>query len=592
MDRDRIVRFLLIAFAAFAAWKWLLPGIMGKREAGIQPIPEEVYVSAPDFVPDIIDPRPDGSLPTPPPEGDLCRVHGNRYEAELSSRGAALTHFFLTDPQYARSDARDMSTTPDHERWRSLRTRFRGEGATDQVKYDRFKWHLEKVGAGADGYAAACKFTYLDDTVQIVKTIAPGQRPFELNVETTVTNLADADKAHAFTIEQFGYRTNKEVSSKFGRVSPFSTELVCAKDNKVERKTSESDFKEGWFHLPAVDRFAAISNYYFSQALVPQDTGPEPLAYPDCGILSEDWFAEGQDKDADDAGNVYHAQLTYPRKVLHPKEAETYRVIAFFGPKERQVLGAAAGGTKGLGDLINLGFFSAVAKVLVDILVFFHAHLAFGNWGVAIILMTICLKTVLFPLTWKSIKSSAAMKRLKPELDVINAKFADDPQAKNMALLELWRKNGVNPMGGCLPQLVQLPVWFAMYTTLQTAVEMYHEKFLWFSDLSAPDKYYVMPLVLGALIVVQQRMTPQQGLDPIAAKMMTFVMPAMFTVMMLFLPAALGVYMLTNSLLGIAQQLVVQNLPMNKGGGGGEITAKQVDERSNEPLVGKGKARV
>jgi len=591
MDRDRIVRFLLIAFAAFAAWKWLIPSIMGKREAGTQPIPAEVYTAAPDFAPDLIDPRPDGSPPTPPPEGELCRVHGNRYDAELSTRGAALTHFFLTDPQYARSDSSDMSTTPDQERWRSLRTTFRGDGANDQVKYDRFNWRLDKAAPGADGYAAACKFTYTDDLVQIVKTVAPGKRPFELEVETAVTNLADADKAHRFAIEEFGYRTNKEVSSKFGRVSPFSTELVCAKDSKVERKQSESDFKEGWFNLPGVDRFAAISNYYFSQALVPEETGPEPLAYPDCNVLSEDWFAEGQDKDADEAGNVYHARLTYPRKVLHPKESESYRITAFMGPKERQVLSAAAGGKKGLSDLINLGFFSVVAKVLVDILVFFHAHIAFGNWGVAIILMTICLKTVLFPLTWKSIKSAAAMKRLKPELDVINAKFADDAQAKNMALLELWRKNGVNPMGGCLPQLVQLPVWFAMYTTLQTAVEMYHEKFLWFSDLSAPDKYYIMPLVLGALIIVQQRMTPQQGLDPIAAKMMTFVMPGMFTLMMLFLPAALGVYMLTNSLLGIAQQLVVQNLPMNKGGGGAPITAK-VDERSNDPLVGKGKARV
>jgi YidC/Oxa1 family membrane protein insertase len=125
-------------------------------------------------------------------------------------------------------------------------------------------------------------------------------------------------------------------------------------------------------------------------------------------------------------------------------------------------------------------------------------------------------------------------------------------------MMELYRKNNVNPFGGCLPQLIQMPVWFAMYTTLQTAVEMYHAKFLWFTDLSAPDKFYVLPLVLGAFMIVQQRIVPQQGMDPVQQKMMTYMLPAIFTVMMLFLPAALGIYMLTNSVLGIAQQLGIE----------------------------------
>jgi YidC/Oxa1 family membrane protein insertase len=127
-------------------------------------------------------------------------------------------------------------------------------------------------------------------------------------------------------------------------------------------------------------------------------------------------------------------------------------------------------------------------------------------------------------------------------------------------MMELWKKHGVNPFGGCLPQLVQMPVWFAMYTTLQTAVEMYHTKFLWFSDLSAPDKFYILPLLLGVFMIVQQRIVPQQGMDPMQAKMMMYMLPAVFTVMMLFLPAALGVYMLTNSLLGIGQQLAVERI--------------------------------
>ena len=109
-----------------------------------------------------------------------------------------------------------------------------------------------------------------------------------------------------------------------------------------------------------------------------------------------------------------------------------------------------------------------------------------------------------------------------------------------------------------LPQLAQMPVWFAMYTTLQTAVEMYHEKFLWFADLSVADRFFVLPVILGGLMIVQQRLVPQQGMDPVQQKMMMYMMPALFTFMMLFLPSGLGVYMLTNTWLGIGQQLLVE----------------------------------
>jgi YidC/Oxa1 family membrane protein insertase len=170
-------------------------------------------------------------------------------------------------------------------------------------------------------------------------------------------------------------------------------------------------------------------------------------------------------------------------------------------------------------------------------------------------------------------------------------------------MMELWRKHKVNPLGGCLPALVQMPIWFALYATLQTAVEFYHTKFLWFVDLSAPDPFYVLPLVLGAAMIAQQRIVPQQGMDPVQAKMMMWLMPGIFTVMMLFLPAALGVYMLTNSLLGITQQLVTEKLYPRAGGPGagataksGDIVVKRADKDDKSPAgaaaLRKGKARV
>jgi len=558
MERSSVLRWGVIAIAILLFYKFGWPLISGQNgdKGQVTSAVEAPQISPPGFAPDRID-----AAGTPaPPEGELCTIKGVRYEAQLSSRGAALTHYYLTDANYERSTAHDLSTTPDHERWRDLRTTFRGKDADSQVKYDRFNWKLERgEGAAAD---KSCKFTYEDEDVRIVKTISANPtRAFELNVETTVTNLASTPKRHQLTIAEFAFRKNSEIKGSLGRVSPFATELSCAGGKDVVRK-GKDDFKAGMFTVAGIDRYAAVNSHYFSQAVVPQadpsNAGVVSDA-PTCGLLSTPLALDPPDPD--DAAAIYEAKLIYPPKELAPQASATYRDIAFYGPKEREVLAhAAGGGSVHLGDLLNLGFFAPVANVLVKILDFIHDHITFGNWGLAIIVMTICLRSLLFPLTYKSIKTTIAMRRLKPEVDALNKKFADDAQAKNLAMMELWKKHGVNPFGGCLPQLVQMPVWFAMYTTLQTAVEMYHTKFLWFSDLSAPDKFYILPLLLGVFMIVQQRIVPQQGMDPMQAKMMMYMLPAVFTVMMLFLPAALGVYMLTNSLLGIGQQLAVERI--------------------------------
>jgi YidC/Oxa1 family membrane protein insertase len=588
MDRNTLVRWVVIAAAILLFMKFGMPLIRGGDKP--QSVPAETYVNAPGYAPDILDPRTDGKPVEAPAEGELCEIAGARFDATLSTRGAGIVHFNLKDPQYAGSGGFDMSTTPDHERWRSLRTLFRAEGANDQVKFDRFAWKLERLEN-----KKGCVFTYQDELVQIKKTVRTNERPFELEVKTEVKNLAAEPKGHRLSIGMFAFRRNEEVKGHLGRVSPFQTELSCAQGKDVTRKNKD-DFKEGWQTVQGIDRYAAISNSYFGQAIVPTvEGGPA-----DCAMLAEDWMADGQARDDDKAGAVYHSNLLYPTRKLGPNESATYTQVAFFGPKERDVLAGAArsasvaplAGDPKLGELINLGFFSPVAKVLISFLVFLHAKVTFGNWGLAIILMTLCVRLVLFPLTWKSIKATVGMRKLKPEVDAINAKFADDAQAKNLAMMELWKKHGVNPFGGCLPQLVQMPVWFAMYTTLQTAVEMYHEKFLWFQDLSAPDRFYVLPLVLGGFMILQQRIVPQQpGMDPAQQKMMMWLMPGIFTVMMLFLPAALGVYMLTNSILGIVQQLAVEKFAPSGGGKvakKGEISVEEVP--SSKVEMGKGKA--
>ncbi len=593
MDRDSLTRILLIAAILLGGY-WFFYG--KKSGEATQQLPAETYDSAPGFVIDPVDLPFGAPKPPPVPLGEVCTIVGNRFRAELSSHGAGLTHFFLTDRRYATSKAADMVTTPAMERWRDLRTLFREPGAVagadDQVAYDRFDWKLESSAP------QSCTYSYEDPgRVRIVKTVTAGERPFELDVSTKLTNLADAPKKHRVSIESFAFRTNEEVHGNLGRVSPFQTDLECARGDSVKRLAKDAkEFKTGWYSEPLVNRFASISNYYFAQAMVPLEAAPGASAdKPSCDLLAEQWYSANQKPDDDKAGAVYHARLTYPPRTLGRQESITYDQIAYYGPKERDVLGKAAGGWPHLGDVINLGTFSFVAKFLVDIIRWIHAHITLGNWGFAIIVLTLGLRTALFPLTWKQIQSTIAMRRLKPQIDSLNEKFKDDAQAKNLAMMEMYKKNKVNPLGGCLPALVQMPIWFALYATLQTAVEFYHTKFLWFSDLSAPDPLFILPAVLGAAMIVQQRIVPQQGMDPVQAKMMMWLMPGIFTVMMLFLPAALGVYMLTNSLLGIGQQLAIEKFfPRVGAPGGGDIVVKaeKTEKGAVAPSLRKGKARV
>jgi YidC/Oxa1 family membrane protein insertase len=150
------------------------------------------------------------------------------------------------------------------------------------------------------------------------------------------------------------------------------------------------------------------------------------------------------------------------------------------------------------------------------------------------------------------------MRRLKPSIDALNEKYADDREKKGAAMMALYKEHKINPFGGCLPQLLQLPVWWALYTSLSTNVELFKRPFFGFwQDLAAPDPYYALPLALGVLMWIQQKITPST-MDPAQAKMMLYVMPAMITSFMLFLPAGLCLYMFTNSVLSIGQQRFIE----------------------------------
>jgi YidC/Oxa1 family membrane protein insertase len=591
MDRARLSRLFLIVIGAILLYRFG-PKLFGGGGGGGKTALQEL--------------RPEGdvilSQGARPPE-QTCNIWTNEFRAELTTRGGTLKHFELLKAKYqSKGKPIDLSTTPDQELRRQLRFDFRNlpalpPGAEWNVDGDSFDWVLKSTNG------KSCEFSYRDAKVELNKTIATTGRPYELRATATIKNIADKPLFHALTVHSDAWRTTEEVKSRMMRVSALVTHVECVLDDGKAQRLQQSDFDPGkfsnaehfprnsldpgdWYLVPGETAFAGVSNAYFSHAIAP-DGGP---AKPVCELqIEERWDNTAFPDKADDpkGGAMYRARLADPGVLLAPDKSATYSVLSYIGPKERSVLAEAGGGKHRFSELIDLGFFSIIAKVLVAFLL--RVHSVIPNWGVAIIILTVTARTLLFPLTLPGIRGAIKMRELKPEIDALNERFKDDAQAKGLAQMELWRKHKVNPLKGCLPQMASMPVWFALYTTLQTAVELYHIPFLWFPDLSAADPYYVLPFVIGATSYMQQRMMPQQG-DPAQQTMMK-LMPLMFTVFMLFLPSGLGVYMFTNGLLGILQQQGVEwharrTLKSGGGAGSGGIKVKVIGE---SPIAKDGK---
>jgi len=182
------------------------------------------------------------------------------------------------------------------------------------------------------------------------------------------------------------------------------------------------------------------------------------------------------------------------------------------------------------------------------------------QWGVAIFLLTVTVKLLLLYWTYKSFVSMRGMSQLKPEMDKLKEKFGDDKQKMNAAMMDLYKRNNVSPLGGCLPMLIQMPVYIGLYRTIFATPDLYQAPlFLWITDLSMPDPYFVMPVLLGVIMIFQQRLTPT-AMDSAQQKIMMWVMPIMFTGFMLFLPSGLVFYILVNSVLSIFQQMYIYRM--------------------------------
>ena len=237
-----------------------------------------------------------------------------------------------------------------------------------------------------------------------------------------------------------------------------------------------------------------------------------------------------------------------PAGVIAPGQKATLEVPLYIGPQETDKLEKVAAG---LNLVVDYGWLYIIAAPLFWFLKWIHGLV--GNWGWAIIILTIVIKLIFYPLNAKAGRSMAQMKVLAPKMEKLKQLYGDDRQKLNQAMMELYRTEKINPLGGCLPILVQIPVFIALYWVLLASIELRHAPWLgWIQDLSAPDPYFILPVIYAVSMFVQTKLNPQPA-DPVQAKVM-LMMPIIFSVFFLFFPAGLVLYWVVQNLLSILQQ--------------------------------------
>ena len=319
-------------------------------------------------------------------------------------------------------------------------------------------------------------------------------------------------------------------SNQGTKLMPSFTGGVYYSEESKFKKVSFKDMTKEKLSVNSRDGWVGLLQHYFVSAWIPK-TGSAREYYTT--QLNDHLFAIGAKSAL--AGIPAGANVTIPARI-------------YSGPQTQKDLLATA---PGLEYTVDYGWLTVIAKPLFWVLT--NIHQLVQNWGVAIILLTVLLKALFYPLSAASYRSMAHMREVAPKLQSMKEKFANDKQKMQQAMMELYKTEKINPMGGCLPILVQVPVFIALYWTILGSIELRHAPFFgWIHDLSAVDPFYILPVLMGATMIIQTRLNPTPP-DPIQAKVMK-IMPVVFSIFFFFFPAGLVLYWLVNNILSIAQQ--------------------------------------
>ena len=373
--------------------------------------------------------------------------------------------------------------------------------------------------------------------VQKVMTFKRSDYLVEVDYQLINQSSYSAQVAFFGQIKRDGNTPLFQVDNAMG-LQPF---LGGATRNEEERysKIDLSDLEEDPYQQDFVGGYMAFLQHYFLSAWAPPQD--ESVRY----------YARQLTKGQSVENSTYVLGYTSTLKDIPPGQELTLGGSFYVGPKDQARLAEIS---DGLDLTVDYGFLWFIAQPLFAALTWIHSKV--DNWGIAIILLTIGVKTLLYPLSAASFKSMAKMRKLQPEMARLKERFGEDRQKFSQAMMELYKKEGANPLGGCLPILLQMPVFLALYWTLMESVELRHAPFiLWIDDLSVMDPWFVLPILMGISMYLTQMMQPEPP-DPIQAKVFKF-MPIMFTFLFLWFPSGLVLYWLINNILTLLQQLYV-----------------------------------
>lgn len=457
------------------------------------------------------------------PEKDIT-VETGLYTAVISSRGGVVKSWRLA--KYTGEDGKPAEMAyPDYV----VKPLLVVPGGMDVAAAGKMDYVPDKERITIDGESggAVLNLSYSDGAGRtIVKTLTFQSGTYAVGLDVAVNGF---DSYRLLMGEDFGSLTTA-ANKGYGFVGPLIyvdgqfkekgfVHWVSNLFGKSEEEKKEiRDYKgsAGW---------AGLTDKYFLAAVVPDGAIDAVVARgaTDWGYVG----VEALSKDGPFKGYIYA------------------------GPKEYDVLKAAG---HDMHKAVDFGWFTFIAKPLFVSLKFFQGLV--GNYGWSIIIITFIIKLLFAPLTHKQQKSMKRMSALQPRINELKEKFKGDPQRMNTEMMELYKREKVNPLGGCLPMLVQIPVFIALYNVLNNAIELRHAPFaLWLVDLSAKDPYYILPVLMGVSMFVMQKMTPST-MEPMQAKMMMFL-PVVMTFMFVSLPSGLVLYFTVSNLLSMAQQLYI-----------------------------------
>lgn len=476
---------------------------------------------------------------TPAPGRDLT-VDSPLYEAVFYTGGGPLRSFKLKKFHSGLAPDSPLVNMVDE---RTAAVAPLGLVINSQPSWSTGQWSLDGDQQGlrlSAGQEASLRLVGMVDNLRVVRELTFSADSYLIREKIRLINTGEQPRSA---------RVSYTVASDAGNVSGGqydSMRVAWDNDGSLSEESSGKTLESTGVQVTGKIYWAGAMSTYFLAAVLPGDVNNVTVK----GLLQK---------------TVYRAAVEEPESMLAPGQEKVLTVSYWLGPKEREQLAAVS---DQLARSIDLGMFSVIAKGLLWLLEFFHSYV--HNWGVAIILLTVVIKAVFWPLTAKSYASMEQMKKLQPMMMALREKYKDNKELMNKEVMALYRTYGVNPASGCVPILIQLPVFFGLYQALLTSIELRHAPFitylpftdtLWLADLSAKDPFYITPIIMGLTMFLQQRMSPP-ATDPTQQKIMMFL-PLIFTVLFLGFPAGLVIYWLVNNILSIFQQWLMMR--KNKG---------------------------